>query len=174
MLKQLRLAICLGLHFAVLFTLPGSAAQAQSTHAEEERAIREVLTRFYEGWNAHDVEKMVSAYAEDIDHINVFAQWHRGKAAVKEDLRQLHAGQRRPDGSVAPLSQKTFTIEKVRFIKSDVAVVHVRSLSTEGNLGTYVMTKESGEWLVLSFTNVKYDLPKPGQGAHGEKKPGDD
>ena len=35
---------------------------------EQEQAIREVLARFYEGWNAHDVDRMVSAYAGDIDH----------------------------------------------------------------------------------------------------------
>jgi uncharacterized protein (TIGR02246 family) len=100
---------------------------------------------------------MVSVYAEDVDHINVFAEWHKGKPAIKEDLKQIHAGP-------AKNSHKTYTIEKTRFIKPDVAVVHVRSLSTVGNIGTYVMTKEFGRWLVVSFTNVSYELTqtKPG------------
>ena len=46
---------------------------------DEEQAIRHFLAQFYEGWNAHDVDKMVSIYAEDIDHINVFGQWHKGR-----------------------------------------------------------------------------------------------
>jgi hypothetical protein len=33
--------------------------------ADEEQAIRSFLARFYEGWNAHDVDKMVSIYADD-------------------------------------------------------------------------------------------------------------
>lgn len=173
MIKHLRLTRCLGLYVVILYAMPGNVSHAQSANPEEERAIREVLARFYEGWNAHDVDKMVSVYAEDIDHINVFAQWHQGKVAIAEDLRALHTGQKkRPDGSVAPAGQKTYTIEKVRFIKPDIAVVHVRSLSSVGNLGTYVMTKETGEWLVVSFTNVHYELPR--EGASAEKKSGNE
>ena len=40
----------------------------------DEQAIRDVLKRFYDGWNANDPEMMVSAYAEDIDHIDVFGE----------------------------------------------------------------------------------------------------
>jgi uncharacterized protein (TIGR02246 family) len=131
--------------------LSGSAARAQSAYPEEERAIGAVLARFYEGWNAHDVEKMVSVYSDDVDHINVFAEWNRGKQAIRTDLSAFHAG---PGKN----SNKTYTIEKLRFIKPDVAVAHVRSLSTVGNIGTYVLTKAAGQWLVVSFTNVGYEL----------------
>lgn len=145
--------------FAVLLAFFSSIACAQSAYPEEDQAIRQVLGRFYDGWNSHDVDKMVSVYAEDIDHINVFAEWHKGKASIKEDIQLLHSGRKvRPDGSAAPAGAKTYTIEKIRFLKPDVAVVQVRSVSTGGNLGTYVMTKESGKWLVVSFTNVGYPL----------------
>lgn len=66
---------------------------------------------------------MVSVYAEDIDHINVFAEWKKGKPAIREAAKQLHAGPAKHD-------RKTYAIEKMRFIKPDVAVVNVRSLST--------------------------------------------
>jgi hypothetical protein len=58
--------------------------------ADEEQAIRSFLARFYEGWNAHDVDKMVSIYADDIDHINVFGEWHKGKAEIRRDLTFVH------------------------------------------------------------------------------------
>ena len=147
--------------FAILLLFFGSGAQAQSPYPEEDRAIRQVLARFYDGWNTHDVGKMLSVYADDVDHINVFAEWHKGKASIGQDLRLLHNGQkRRVDGSIAPAGTKTYTVEKIRFVKPDVAVVQVRSISMVGNLGTYVMTKENGTWLVVSFTNVNYELPK--------------
>src|SRR3954452_6908156 len=161
-LRSIRL---LGLYLTVLYALTASVSWAQTAIPKEEQAVRKVLARFYEGWNTHDAEKMVSAYADDVDHINVMAQWHQGKPAIKADLERHHAGP-------AKNSHKTYTIEKVRFIKPDVAVVIVRSLSTVGNIGTYVMTKVSGDWLVVSFTNVNYELPKAGGGTAEEKKTG--
>jgi uncharacterized protein (TIGR02246 family) len=152
----------LNIYLAFLFVQFFSLAQAQTVDPREEQAIRQVLARFYDGWNEHDVEKMVSVYAEDIDHINVFGEWHKGKASIAEDLRLLHEGHKvRRDGSIAPAGQKTYSIEKIRFVKPDVAVIQVRSISAGGNLGTYVMAKnKDGLWRVVSFTNVGYELPK--------------
>jgi len=155
MKTHVRQACFLVFWFAVLSGLPASSFAASPVPLEEERAISAVLARFYEGWNEHDADKMVSVYADDVDHINVFAQWHKGKPAIKEALVRFHAGP-------AKNSHKTYTIEKVRFIKPDVAVIQVRSLSTVGNLGTYVMSKESGKWLVVSFTNVEYEVTPAG------------
>ena len=130
-----------------------AAASGAAASPQDEQGIKAVLARFYDGWNTHDADKMVSAYADDIDHINVFGEWHQGKAAIKEDIVQVHAGP-------AKNSHKDYTIEKMRFIKPDVAVVTVRSVSAlGGNIGTYVMTKDTGQWLVVSFTNVVYKLP---------------
>jgi hypothetical protein len=56
---------------AVLCTGAQVNSQDQISSPNEEQAIPAVLARFYEGWNTHDPDKMVSAYAEDIDHINV-------------------------------------------------------------------------------------------------------
>ena len=135
-----------------LFAVPIVSAQG----TQDEQAIKAQLAIFYEGWNAHDVEKMVSVYADDIDHINTYGEWHKGKAEIREDITKLHASGRNV--------QKTYTVEKIRFLKPDVAVIQVRSLSTVGNIGTYVMTRQSGRWLVVSFTNVGYSLtPKPGE-----------
>jgi uncharacterized protein (TIGR02246 family) len=128
-------------------------ASAQVKPPDEEQAIRAVLARFYDGWNAHDADMMVSAYAEDIDHINVFGEWQRGRAALRAELARLHAG---------PLSnsRKKYTVEKIRFLGPDVAVVQVSSHSVNGeNLGTYVMEKQKGEWITVSFTNVEPRTP---------------
>jgi uncharacterized protein (TIGR02246 family) len=131
------------------------AGLAATSHAQsqqqEEQAVRALLAQFYEAWNAHDVDKMVSVYAEDVDHINVFAEWHRGRQDVGEDLRLLHTKAKYD-------IRKTYTVEKIRFVRPDLAVVQVRSLSTVGNLGTYVLSKAEGRWQVVSFTNVAYKM----------------
>jgi uncharacterized protein (TIGR02246 family) len=131
-----------------LFVAAALNAASQIAPVGEEQAVRKSLARFYDGWNEHDADKMVSAYAEDIDHINVFGEWQKGRATVRAEIARLHAGPLRT-------SQKTYRVEKIRFLKPDVAIVQVSSHSINGdNIGTFVMEKQKGDWLTVSFTNV--------------------
>jgi uncharacterized protein (TIGR02246 family) len=133
---------------ATLSSFAQLKAQAQIGDPDEEKAVRAVLARFYEGWNTHDADKMVSVYAEDIDHINVFGEWQKGRATLRQELARLHAGPLRD-------SKKNYTIEKIRFLKPDVAIVQVSAQGTSGpNLGTYIMEKQKEGWVTVSFTNV--------------------
>jgi hypothetical protein len=47
---------------------------------------------FYEGWNAHDANKMVSVYADDVDHINTYANGTRESRPSKTQSRGFTPG----------------------------------------------------------------------------------
>jgi uncharacterized protein (TIGR02246 family) len=108
---------------AVLFVAAATYVGGQIKQAEQEQEIRTTLAKFYDGWNAHDPDAMVAVYSEDVDHINVFGEWHKGKASVREDLAAIHSAS-------AKNSQRTPTIEKIRLLRPDVAVVQVSTVST--------------------------------------------
>jgi len=62
------------------------------------------------------------------------------RATLREELARLHAGPLRD-------SKKNYTVEKIRFLKPDVAVIQVSAQGTGGpNLGTYVMEKQKEGW----------------------------
>jgi uncharacterized protein (TIGR02246 family) len=145
----------------ITFTLCASILFGQSTNSREDTAVKEIITRFYDGWNLHDADKMVSAYDDSIDHINAFAEWRTGRQTLKDELIKFHAGPGKD-------SYKTITFEKIKFIKPDVAMAIVRQISKVGNLGMYILSKESGKWLVVSFANVPYTL-KPSEAKEDEK-----
>lgn len=144
------------------FTFCSCILFGQSENSKEEITVREVITAFYDGWNVHDADKMVSVYDDSIDHINAFAEWRTGRQTLKEELIKFHAGPGKD-------SYKTITIEKVKFIKPDVTIAIVRQTSKVGNLGMFVLSKESGNWLVVGFANVPYTL-KPTQTKEVGKK----
>jgi uncharacterized protein (TIGR02246 family) len=145
MLKRILLTACLAI----------GAFPAAAQSPTDDQAIRDVLKRFYDGWNTHDPDMMVSAFADDIDHINVFGEWHKGKAEIRKDLVFMHG----PDGP-ARTSQKKYVVEKVRMASPEVAVAQVSSTSGAGpNLGTWVIQKQRNQWLIVSFTNVIPQTP---------------
>jgi len=71
---------------------------------------------------------------------------------MRDELARVHAGPLRSN-------HKDYTVEKIRFLKPDVVVVQISSVSQVRNLGTYVMAKQQESWLVVSFTNTDVHDP---------------
>jgi uncharacterized protein (TIGR02246 family) len=152
------------LSFCITLTITLSAGISfgQLQNPGEDSAVRKVITGFYDGWNVHDADKMVSTYHDSIDHINAFAEWRTGRQTMKDELIRFHAGPGKD-------SYKTIVFEKIKFIRPAVAMAIVRQLSKVGNLGMYILSKESGQWLIVSFANVPYTL-KPTEAKEDAKK----
>jgi uncharacterized protein (TIGR02246 family) len=136
----------------VLIFAGASIGTGKAMQPNEEDGIRAVVARFYEGWNAHDPDKMASTFAEDIDFIDVFGEWRKGRAEMRDELARVHAGPFRNN-------HKEHKVEKIRLMTPEIAVVQVSAVSQVRNLATYVLSKQQGKWLTLSFTNTDVHDP---------------
>jgi len=132
-------------------------AQTQE-HANDERVIREQVAAVEAAWNKHDAAAMDQNYVEDCDFVNIFGEWISGRDSLIKIHTALFAGPFRE-------RYQRFTVEKIRFVRPDVAIVHVRTRNTdrdgkllEGDQGTIallVMLKESGKWRTATGQNTE-------------------
>ncbi len=126
--------------------------------ANEERAIREHTAAVEAAWNKHDAAAMDQGFVEDCDFVNVFGEWISGRDKLVKIHAALFAGPFRE-------SYKRFTVEKIRFVRPEVAIVHVRGRNTdrdgkllEGDQGTIallVMLKDRGKWWNVTGQNTE-------------------
>ena|SRR5215210_3237386 len=126
--------------------------------AEAEAAIRQVVDDYADAWNRHDPAAKVKHFSEDLDHVSVRGRWQQGRAELEQTYRDYHATIWK-DVTYHPV------VEKVRFLRPDVAVVIVQGTfrsagAADTARATWIMTEEGGQWLCRAFhqTYLK-DIP---------------
>jgi uncharacterized protein (TIGR02246 family) len=135
----------------------GTALAAEPEKDGEEKAIRSLIAGMAEAWKKHDVKSYMSRFTDDGDVVSRFGQRHKGRDKATEQFNELHKSAFRDR-----LAERVSTVESVRFITSDVALVHERCKESEGeSMWTYVVSKKEGEWKVESFTVVMIKAAPP-------------
>ena len=86
--------------------------------SHEEEAIRHRVEQFVETWNQHDPSAIASLFSKDSDCVTLGGDWLRGQEAIEQDMAKDHA-------TVFRESQLMTNAGGVRFLRPDVAVVHV-------------------------------------------------
>jgi uncharacterized protein (TIGR02246 family) len=129
----------------------------EPSKAKDEAPIRKLISQGEEAWNKHDAEALAAQQAEDVDHINTRGGWTKGREAIRKLWAQLFETSFKDDTS-------KMTIEEIRFLKPDVAVVilriiHKRPAETE-SLATIVTTKDGDKWQIVTY-----------QATHVQKEP---
>jgi uncharacterized protein (TIGR02246 family) len=136
----------------ILFLAGNLAGQSR---AADSIAVLHVIERRTEAMRAHDAHAERTVYAPDAVWINAFGRRLVGPDSIEAFLLRLYA-----DSGYASSRMAREEAPQVRFIRSDVAVVHeyheregqrladgsvipIRRVHT-----TFVLSKESGRWLV--------------------------
>jgi uncharacterized protein (TIGR02246 family) len=148
--------ICLAT-VALLFAFACHAGAQERTRDWD--AIKSVEAQFEAAWNQHDIRALGALLTDDVDFITVGGQWLRDRAEFETFHADLHK-------TVFKDSVLTIKDTQMRFLKSDVAVVHVRwgmhgdrdpdGTPREPREGLFmqVLIRQNGEWRITAAQNT--------------------
>ena len=145
---------------AVLVVAAGfnAARSADSATEADEKAIRSLIAQLAEDWNKHNMKSFSAQMTTDVEVVNRFGQYFRGRSKVEEHLTGLHASPFRDH-----LVGRSSKVENVRFLGSSVALVHERAKEETGeSIRTYVVSKTDGRWKIESATVCAVGTPGEG------------
>ena len=139
--------------FAIVIS---GAAQTTQKAPSDETSVRQVVQRVEEGWNTHDGKAFAAQFAVDADYVVVNGMYAKGRDEIEKGHTALF-------NSIYKDSRNVATIKSVRFLRKDVAVVHVEwnldftagGKSQKGHaLNTMIMTRDEGKWSIAAFQNT--------------------
>lgn len=153
-----------GVILILMLAVIGLSAQEKtkvSDVSKDEAAIRANVEQMAKGWNLKSGAEFAKPFAEDADYVVVNGMKIKGRAAIDAGHQQIF-------DTFYKNSMLAITTEQIRFLRPDVAVVHVRSTlkvtegdATRTNEGriTLVMTKNKDQWEIAAFQNTGIQPP---------------
>lgn len=138
---------------AAIIAVTLSVAQGAST--EDDKALRTIVQTLEDGWNAGDSAKFASPFASDADYVIVNGQHIRTRAVIDFGHKQIF-------GTIYKGSKNKHTIKQIRFLKPDVAIVHVEWNLVYGEklenknraMNSIIALKKDGKWEIAAFHNT--------------------
>ena len=123
----------------------------------EDQPLHEIVERLEAAWNAGDSVMWTSQFADDADFIHILGGHFNGTTAIERGHRAIF-------DTIYKGSRNKFTVQKVRFVRPDVAIVFVFAElmfymdGQERNIQarpTMVAAKnQDGRWRIVDFQNT--------------------
>lgn len=140
--------------FAILMVFALSA-NAQNNEA----ALRGIVKQMETGWNTKSGALFAKAFAEDADYVIINGQYIKGRAVIESTHQQIF-------DTIFKDTTITLTVQQIRFLRPDVAVVHVKGQRTspikelvQDAMLTLFLTKEKQGWTIAAFQNTAVTPP---------------
>lgn len=120
-------------------------------------AIKAVVSEMEAGWNRKNGDEFARSFAEDCDYVVINGMHIKGRRAVAE-------GHQRIFDTIYKNSSLKTTVEGIRFLSPEIAIVHVRadltvfekdSSATTGARLTLVMRRQDAKWWTTAFQNTR-------------------
>lgn len=133
-----------------------AASPKRQARAEDEAAIRKIVTRMQEGWNTGSGKEFAAAFDEDADYVIVNGMRVKGR-------KEIAAGHQHIFDTIYKNSRQSSTVQTVRFLSDTIALAHVEwnlklADAREGKaMNLLVLTKKNGQWSIAAFHNTRIE-----------------
>jgi uncharacterized protein (TIGR02246 family) len=133
-----------------------------------DKPILGLANRFRLAWNTHDMTAMAKLFTEDADFVDVGGIRLKGRARIRDEHAKRHEMQ---------FKESVMTVRSVdvRFLKPDVALVHIdwvmerdrdpdgTSRAPRNGVMSWVVVRQRDEWRIASAhnTNVREASTNP-------------
>ena len=146
------------------FLLAGSSLANAQNRATDEKQINEQIDAMIADWNRHNFDNITSYTTPDFDWVNIVGHLWQGQKENKFGLDTFHK-------SFFKNTPQTKSRTHIRFVKDDVAIVHLfwsvgafyppdgvdrgtNKMGDDHELATLVMIKQNGKWLITAGHNI--------------------
>jgi uncharacterized protein (TIGR02246 family) len=136
---------------ASVFATPITAANAQQPSADE-AAIRAMVQRYVDAREAEDARAIEPLFAPDADQLVSDGTWRRGRDELVKGM--LESSRRNP-------ARRTITVESVRMLTADVAMVDGRYIqkgkdgAKDREMWTTITLKRAADgWRIAAIRNM--------------------
>jgi uncharacterized protein (TIGR02246 family) len=156
---------CFILSGLILATAVCGSGQTSQAMSQDEAAIRKVVQQVEDGWNRNDGKAFAAPFAADADYVVVNGATIKGREAIEKGHNGIFT-------TIYKDSHNVGTVKSIRFLRPDVAVVHIEwnlefragGETKKGHaINTMVMTKEGDNWSIAAFQNT----PTQAEGRQG-------
>jgi uncharacterized protein (TIGR02246 family) len=123
----------------------------------EERALHGMVYQLEQAWNAADGAAFAAPFANDADFVHILGGYYTGREAIE-------AGHRMIFGTIYKGSTVRYSVEKIRFLRPDVALILLRQHLQFFEDGqpreldarpTIIAEKADGTWRIVAEQNTR-------------------
>ena len=145
----------------IISTLFTMTTIAQTNDKQDDTQIRDLVKTMENGWSAKDGKLFARPFAENADYVVVNGMYIKGKSAIAEGHQRIF------DSFYKETNIKT-EVKSIRFIRKDIAIVHVTSHMTgvsnnqkvdTNSLITLTIEKSANGWQIAAFQNTQTMMP---------------
>jgi uncharacterized protein (TIGR02246 family) len=135
----------------------------------DEQPLRDIVMGLEEAWNRSDSVAWAEFFAEDADFIHILGGYFNGRATIEQGHRAIF-------DTIYKGSTNKFTVNRIRFISSDVAIVFLMAELKVTRNGlppvvrarpTLVAKRTPDGWKIMAFQNTLIT----GEGASAPSNP---